>query len=288
MRLVGKLTNARDAERFSQYLEAQGIRTRIERDDGEVLVWVLDEDQVARAREAFQDFCASPTAERFRVAGVRLPARERTERPAIRRRRPPTRALQDHVAGGAAMLTRLLVIHVAAFIAQNAAPGFFEEQLQLVGRRVLHEGEFWRLFTYGFLHDTRTLAHIGWNMFGLWMFGRGVAPILGARRFLAFYLGGIAAAGVVQMCWDMDTPVMGASGGVTAVVMLCATLYPTEKVLLFFVIPLDMWLFACLFVLADAWGLIKGSSRPIAYAAHLGGAAFGLAYWFLFLRRRAP
>jgi len=44
----------------------------------------------------------------------------------------------------------------------------------------------WQLLTYGFLHGD--LMHIVFNMFMLWMFGRELEVVFGARRFLVYYL----------------------------------------------------------------------------------------------------
>lgn len=281
MRLVGKLTNVRDAERFSRFLESEGIRTRVDDDDGEVLVWVIEEDHVDRARAAFREFCDAPTSERFQV---RRPPEPRHVEPPPQRSAPAARrSVRGRRIDGARMLTRLLVIHIAAFVAQNAFPDFFYRFLVLRGTDVLQRGRLWQLLTYGFVHSSESLWHIGMNLFGLWMFGRLVAPMLGGRRFLVFYLSAIVCAGLVQAFVQPESTVLGASGGVTAVVLLCATLFPRLQVLLFFAIPMDLWMFALLFVLLDAYGLYSGAGR-VAYAAHLGGAAFGLAYRFLFLR----
>src|SRR5262249_46211361 len=49
------------------------------------------------------------------------------------------------------------------------------------------EGQFWRLLTYAFLHDTTTPLHILFNMLFLWWFGSDVEDLYGPREFLAFY-----------------------------------------------------------------------------------------------------
>lgn len=48
--------------------------------------------------------------------------------------------------------------------------------------------EVWRLLTFQFLHDPNNILHLGFNMFGLWMFGPFVEDYLGRRKYLAFYL----------------------------------------------------------------------------------------------------
>ena len=127
----------------------------------------------------------------------------------------------------------LIIANVAIFLAQNAIPQVTEWLgLSLAG---LQSFQVWQLFTYGFCHSTLgdMPTHIFFNMFVLWMFGRAVEPIYGSREFLAFYLVGIIVAGV---CHVLVSPVLvvGASGGVMAVVFLTAMVYPRMTVLLFF------------------------------------------------------
>jgi hypothetical protein len=60
--------------------------------------------------------------------------------------------------------------------------------------------------------------------------------------------------------------------------VLFAMHYPTRTVLLFFFIPVPVILLVVFNVLQDTIGLFGGSNAPVAFAAHLGGAAFGFLY----------
>jgi membrane associated rhomboid family serine protease len=75
------------------------------------------------------------------------------------------------------------------------------------------DGEWWRLFTAGFLHIGP--LHIAFNMWALWVLGRDLELVLGRARFLALYLvsllGGSAA---VVLFADPNQYVAGASGAV--------------------------------------------------------------------------
>lgn len=52
-----------------------------------------------------------------------------------------------------------------------------------------------QFFTYMFMHSSRGIGHIFFNMFALYMFGRVLESVWGAKRFLTFYLvTGIGAA----------------------------------------------------------------------------------------------
>jgi hypothetical protein len=58
--------------------------------------------------------------------------------------------------------------------------------------------------------------------------------------------------------------------------------YPHREILLFFILPVPMWLFAIIFFGRDLLGLVESfqgvNTRPVAFAAHLSGAAYGFLY----------
>lgn len=148
----------------------------------------------------------------------------------------------------------------------------------------LYSFQIWRLLTYGFCHSPEIL-HIAVNLFVLWMFGRAVEPIYGSREFLAFYLAGVIVSGLCHVLIQLPQPaaqqagVVGASGGVMAVVFLTAMHYPQMQVLVMFVLPMPLWLLAVLYAAGDLMGFFGGGGS-VAHAAHLGGAAFGVAYHY--------
>ena len=84
----------------------------------------------------------------------------------------------------------------------------------------LGEVEPWRMLTTAFLHDSRMLLHIGFNMYALWIVGQSLEPMLGRWRFIALYL--VSALGGSVMVTLLASPtdvrwitgVVGASGAV--------------------------------------------------------------------------
>ena len=148
----------------------------------------------------------------------------------------------------------------------------------------LHSWQWiWRLITNGFCHGS--LLHIAFNMFVLFTFGRFIEPVLGSKQFLTIFLVGVVASSLcheaLQIFLGQNIPAVGASGGLMSLVMVTAMTFPRAKVLLMFVIPLELRTAAIALVVIDLLGLLNifhllGSN--IAYAGHLGGAAFGIAY----------
>lgn len=61
-----------------------------------------------------------------------------------------------------------------------------------------------QLLTSMFMHDTRGIAHIFFNMFSLWMFGSLLERVMGSKRYLFYYLScGIGAALVQELVWQL-------------------------------------------------------------------------------------
>ena len=85
------------------------------------------------------------------------------------------------------------------------------------------------MFAYG-------LAHILFNMFGLWMFGRDLERIMGPVRFLTYYITCVIGAGIVQLvaAWvsNGDYATVGASGGVFGILLAYAMAFPNRVVVL--------------------------------------------------------
>lgn len=174
----------------------------------------------------------------------------------------------------------LLIANSAVFVLQMATQHVVTEWLALDLAAVVPGLQIWRLVTYGFCHGS--FEHILFNMFALWIFGRHLEPVYGAREFLAFYLTGVIVSGLAHLIYQAASGspagALGASGGVMAVVFLTAALYPRMQILFMFVIPMELRVLAALYAAADLLGAFGGGSG-VAHMAHLGGAAFGLLYW---------
>ena len=56
-----------------------------------------------------------------------------------------------------------------------------------------------QLITYMFMHSSSDFMHILFNMFAVWMFGRVLEGVWGAKRFLIYYIVTGVGAGLIQM-----------------------------------------------------------------------------------------
>lgn len=147
------------------------------------------------------------------------------------------------------------------------------------------EFHIWQLLSYGFLHGN--LNHIFFNMFGLWMFGRDIERMMGARRFLIYYLTCVIGAGIVQLVVAGTQggiyPTIGASGGVFGILLAFAMAFPNRVIMLLFPpIPMKAKYFVLMYGLLELYLGLSGGAPGVANFAHLGGMFFGfmlIQYW---------
>lgn len=145
--------------------------------------------------------------------------------------------------------------------------------------------EVWRYITFQFLHGG--VMHILFNMLGLYFLGNHLERAWGPKRFLRFYLICGAFAGLTHVTltflfgWNPYIPLLGASGGVYAVIMACAILFPGIKLILMF-FPVPIRFAVMLFLGVALLSLLSGDSGGVSHAAHFGGMVFGGAWiWLL-------
>lgn len=151
-------------------------------------------------------------------------------------------------------------------------------------------GEWWDIsgltvFTSLFIHAS--WLHLLGNLIYLWVFGMPVEQRIGPLGLLAIFLLGGALANVILALRvpQLDTPIIGASGAVSAVVGAYLGLFPRRRIGLF--IPLGLYLqFArvpallvigswfTLQLLYTAFGPINAA---VAWWTHLAGFALGLS-----------
>ncbi len=145
--------------------------------------------------------------------------------------------------------------------------------LALTPKLVLTRGYVWQMVTYMFLHAD--FWHITLNMFVIWMFGRTLEQIWGGTRFLKFYIACGLGGAVFSFLFAYNTPVIGASAAAYGILLAFAVMFPNQRLLLWFVIPVKARNLAIgLAVLSLVLGIRGGGN--IAHFAHLGGMAAAL------------
>jgi membrane associated rhomboid family serine protease len=167
-----------------------------------------------------------------------------------------------------------------------------------------------------FLHDTRGIGHLLFNMFALWMFGSSLENYISSKKFLIFYLiCGLGAGLLTQLTipysaelsakspaaiaeaarisashadlvefFKATYSMIGASGAIMGVMAAFAYLFPnTEMYIMFIPIPVKAKYVIPGFILIDLFGgLNQAAGDNVGHFAHLGGALVGfllMMYW---------
>lgn len=160
----------------------------------------------------------------------------------------------------------------------------------------------WQPVTYMFLHGD--FSHLFFNMFALWMFGRGLEAEMGTKRFLIYYfVCGIGAALVQLGIAFIDinnyetyqalysyllTPTVGASGAVFGLLLAFGMMHPNDIIMLLIPpIPIKAKWFVVIYGCIELFLIIINAQDGIAHFAHLGGMFFGwlLLVWWRWRRR---
>lgn len=176
----------------------------------------------------------------------------------------------------------LIGLNVAVFaggaILRRLNPELFESLRSMLwlDPRGFH---WWGLFSYQFLHAG--FWHVFFNMLFLYVFGGNVEDKFGRLKFLLFYLIGGASAGGAHMLFE-KAPVVGASGAIAAVTGAYMVLFPRTMVRVISLIivigtfHIPAWWLILAAIVKDLFMQGMGGGTGVAFAAHLGGYAFGI------------
>lgn len=182
------------------------------------------------------------------------------------------------------VLLTLIGLNVATYVAQllleGYEPGFVRTYLGL-SEAGLQDAYAWQFFSAIFLHDGP------WHLLGdtivLYLLGRDVESILGQRQFFFLYAAG-AVVGELGHLFLMPagTVLLGASGGVAAVLMAYATILPELELtpMAFFLVPLRLKAKHLAYgaIALGAVLLFVDRHGVVSHSAYLGGCAAGWLY----------
>ena len=148
----------------------------------------------------------------------------------------------------------------------------------------------WTFLTSMFMHAG--FFHLFVNMLSMFFIGGLVEKIIGAKRFLYFYLASGLFAGLFFVLMskfvfvnDFGVFAVGASGALFGLVGLLVLLTPNLPVYVMFIpIPIKMK-YAAPGLLLVLWLVSIAGNVPIGNTAHLGGLLLGLGYG-LYLRKK--
>lgn len=207
--------------------------------------------------------------------------------------------IQNKIKTGDA-ITRLIIINTAVFLfisifrilvfisGESDAMISFEQFLQtnlslpLSFNGLLYKP--WTLITYMFTHIA--LMHIFWNMISLFWFGKILASYTSNSKIIPLYLLGGIAGGIITILLItvipalhiyLGAPLIGASAGVTAIIVAAAALVPEVRMNLMFIGPVKLLYVALFVIFIDILNLASHENIG-GNLAHLGGALLGYVF----------
>ena len=183
------------------------------------------------------------------------------------------------------------------------SPWQLEEEIGTTAVDLLREDlgprhEWLTLLTSMFMHGG--LLHIIGNMWFLWIFGKNIEDACGRVRFVLFYIlcGALATLAHVFIGSSSVVPTIGASGAISGVLGAYILLFPHARIYslipigyFFWAEEVPAWIFLGVWIglqwLSGLSALQNPASAGVAWFAHIGGFAAGMALIYLFRRRRA-
>lgn len=155
---------------------------------------------------------------------------------------------------------------------------------------------FYQFITYMFMHGS--IEHIVFNMFALWMFGRVIESVWGAKRFLFYYISCGIGAGLIQEIAQFVSfqlqlnegvqyiemaSTVGASGAIYGILLAFGMIFPEERIFIFpLPIPIKAKWFVAGYAIIELFSGLATSNDHVAHFAHLGGMLIGflmIKYW---------
>ncbi len=201
---------------------------------------------------------------------------------------------RNSIFEGISLTSKIIYINVTLFVVALALVYFFGANfwnyIAIKPSNILQGKYLWTFLTSMFMHAG--LFHLFANMFSLFFIGTLVEKIIGARRYLYFYLttgilSGLLFVLTANFFGDVNTYAVGASGALFGLVGFLMIITPNLSVYIMFIpIPIKMK-YAAPGILILLWIISAAGNIPIGNTAHLGGLIVGLIYGF-YLRKKFP
>ena len=231
MRQAGSLSSERDARRLVDYLLTAGISAKAEGAGEAWAIWIIDEKDLARAKQELEQFRAAPDDPRYAQAERAAESLRRDQAAAARERGKQVVELRDRWIGYGRLaahgrLTIVLIglcMAVALLTRLGTEPSEIGDSLLISSTREpigqspswegleeIHEGEIWRLVTPIFLHFG--VLHLIFNSYWLLGIGGPMEARLGTLRFGLLVLVSAIVSNLAQYFWQ--GPGFGGMSGV--------------------------------------------------------------------------
>jgi GlpG protein len=196
MRQIGSISSLDDAERFADYLRAEGVRCSIDSLNNGYRIWVQEDDHVEAAKKELPRFLAEPNHERYRDAASRANARLQEDQLRQRATRVQTVDVAEKwsrpTGENCPMTYALIAISVVVAYFTWPKPNFNDPNINRLffsadgTFQPILNGEIWRLITPIFLHFN--LMHILFNMIMTYQLGLEIERLRGSLKFIGMVI----------------------------------------------------------------------------------------------------
>lgn len=186
----------------------------------------------------------------------------------------------------------IIVVNFAVFWLEISNGEPFVQKWAAIPANIVAGHGWVTILTSMFMHGS--WSHILGNMVFLWAFGPQIEDAMGQLKYTIFYLLGglVAMLAEIALMPSSHVPNLGASGAIAAVMGAFLVTYPADKIrviliILVFVrirlIPAVVLIgFWFLTQLVNVGSVTMVQTGGVAYAAHVGGAIFGMIFGRLF------
>src|SRR5687767_9067138 len=178
----------------------------------------------------------------------------------------------------------LLITNIALFFMNVIVGDVMTIRLGLTPQSVFEGFALWQPVTYMFLHSTRSLSHILFNMLALWMFGTELERTWGTRFFTKYYFVTGVGAAVTSLLLSLFVDsiyysvTVGASGAIYGLLLGYGMYFPNRPIYLYFIFPIPAKYFVMIVGAIAFFSAAGGSGGGVAHSAHLGGLVVGYLY----------
>jgi membrane associated rhomboid family serine protease len=188
------------------------------------------------------------------------------------------------------IVEKLIYIHIGVFVITSLLAVFsrqHESNIIIQWFSLNSDFDFfitkpWTIISYGFLHAD--FLHILFNSIVLYYFGNLFIQYFTQKQLLTFFLLGTLAGGFIFLLGysylpflsNQIVPLVGASAGVSAIIIGIATYMPNYQLKLRLIGFVKLWHLAAFYIFLDVLQLSGNNAG--GHLAHLGGALFGFLY----------
>jgi len=289
MRRIGFLPTKRQASQLADYLLVQDVLINIEQEDGQWVLWALEDEQTHLASEELKEYRKNPEDKKYR--GYARKARKRRQEDERSKTESDGRRVKLRSTWGPMELAMrcpvtLILIGVCVFVTWSTDFGTNTSGIfgwLVFELREIRQGEIWRLFTPSLLHFSIAgplfFVHLLFNMIWLYTLGRQCELNLNKIRFLFLILAISGISNSAQHYWEPWIIFGGMSGVVYGLFGFIWVNSKFDAWGPYIIRPAEIWILIGWLFLS-----MTGLVGSVANAAHVMGLVSGSVVGYVSIR----